>query len=212
MVPPGYSSIQVPTKCDSIPIDGKGCPNNSYVILTDKCKFIDQQSLKLQEYPETVPTGEIPRSVILTLEKYLTETATPGTSKSIFNNFVGINIVGVYSTFNGSGLNVGKNAISIRYPYIRVVGINMNVDGSGRSHMIFSKTEEEEFIEMSKDKNIYNYISKSIDPAIFGHENIKKAIACQLFGGSSKKINDGIKRRGDINILLLGYLINNQIK
>jgi DNA replication licensing factor MCM5 len=69
---------------------------------------------------------------------------------------------------------------------------------------------------MSKDKNIYTRISKSIDPAIYGikilfyknkkkgHEDIKKAISCLLFGGSSKTMSDSIKRRGDINILLLG--------
>src|SRR5690606_11431395 len=84
------------------------------------------------------------------------------------------------------------------------VGIRINNDGSGRSTMTFTKKEEELFHKMSKDPNLYEKISSSLDPAIFGHENIKKAIACQLFGGSSKLLPDGIRRRGDINILLLG--------
>lgn len=57
---------------------------------------------------------------------------------------------------------------------------------------------------MSKDPLIYNKISKSIASAIYGSDDIKKAVACLLFGGSPKKLPDGMRLRGDINILLLG--------
>ena len=39
---------------------------------------------------------------------------------------------------------------------------------------------------------------------IFGSDDIKKAIACLLFGGARKRMPDGTYRRGDINVLLLG--------
>lgn len=39
---------------------------------------------------------------------------------------------------------------------------------------------------------------------IFGHADIKKAIAALLFGGARKRMPDGTHRRGDINVLLLG--------
>lgn len=39
---------------------------------------------------------------------------------------------------------------------------------------------------------------------IFGSPDIKKAIACLLFGGARKRMPDGTYRRGDINVLLLG--------
>lgn len=35
-------------------------------------------------------------------------------------------------------------------------------------------------------------------------KDIKKAVACALFGGSRKRLPDGINLRGDINVLLLG--------
>ena len=35
-------------------------------------------------------------------------------------------------------------------------------------------------------------------------QNIKKSIACLLIGGSRKRLPDGLTRRGDINVLLLG--------
>ncbi len=34
--------------------------------------------------------------------------------------------------------------------------------------------------------------------------DIKRAIACLLFGGSRKRLPDGLTRRGDVNLLLLG--------
>lgn len=45
---------------------------------------------------------------------------------------------------------------------------------------------------------------RSISPSIYGSIDIKKAIACMLIGGSRKRLPDGLTRRGDINILLLG--------
>lgn len=44
----------------------------------------------------------------------------------------------------------------------------------------------------------------SIAPSILGHSDIKKAVACMLFGGARKVTKDKIKLRGDINVLLIG--------
>ena len=68
----------------------------------------------------------------------------------------------------------------------------------------FTSDDEIKFNTFRKDKRIYNKISRSIAPAIFGSDDIKKAIACLLFGGCRKRLNEGVNLRGDINILLLG--------
>merc|ERR1719433_223290 len=52
-------------------------------------------------------------------------------------------------------------------------------------------------------------IHKSIAPSICASakdviDDVKKALACLLFGGSRKYLADGTRMRGDINILLLG--------
>jgi DNA replicative helicase MCM subunit Mcm2 (Cdc46/Mcm family) len=39
---------------------------------------------------------------------------------------------------------------------------------------------------------------------IFGHLDVKKALLLQLVGGSTKTLKDGMKIRGDINIILMG--------
>jgi DNA replication licensing factor MCM5 len=37
--------------------------------MADICEYIDQQTLKLQESPEVVPTGEMPRNIMLTVDR-----------------------------------------------------------------------------------------------------------------------------------------------
>lgn len=56
----------------------------------------------------------------------------------------------------------------------------------------------------SKDPQLYKKLTSSIANAIYGHDDIKKAICCLLFGGSPKRLPDGMRLRGDINVLLLG--------
>lgn len=39
---------------------------------------MDHQTLKLQEAPELIPTGEMPRTFIMTCDRELTDKVTPG--------------------------------------------------------------------------------------------------------------------------------------
>lgn len=70
----------------------------------------------------------------------------------------------------------------------------------------FRLTEDDErkIRKLSKDPRIAKKIIKSMAPSIYGHDNIKTAIALSLFGGESKNINLKHSIRGDINVLLLG--------
>ena len=53
-----------------------------------------------------------------------------------------------------------------------------------------------------KHISIYLSLLRSIAPSIFGFEDVKKSISCLLFGGSRKRLPDGLNRRGDINVLV----------
>merc|ERR1719327_730604 len=91
-------------------------------------------------------------------------------------------------------------------PYLRVVGLQVETEGSGRSssNMAFTQEDEEAFRRLASQPGVYDTISKSIAPSIFGFENVKKSIATLLIGGSRKRLPDGLTRRGEINVLLLG--------
>jgi DNA replication licensing factor MCM5 len=55
---------------------------------------------------------------------------------------------------------------------------------------MLSLEEEEKIKLIAKEKNIYERISRSIGNAIFGSEDIKKAISCLLFSGTTKILPD----------------------
>jgi replicative DNA helicase Mcm len=63
---------------------------------------------------------------------------------------------------------------------------------------------EDEIRKLSTDPMIYRMITHSIAPTIYGSEDVKQAIALQLFGGIAKEMPDGSRLRGDIHVLLIG--------
>lgn len=67
-----------------------------------------------------------------------------------------------------------------------------------------TESEVTQLKDMVKDNNVYDNLVKSIAPAVFGHEVVKKGILLQLLGGVHKKTIDGINLRGDINICIVG--------
>lgn len=53
-------------------------------------------------------------------------------------------------------------------------------------------------------RKVFSKLARSIAPEIYGHEDIKKALLLQLVGGVTRKLPDGMRIRGDINICLMG--------
>ena len=54
--------------------------------------------------------------------------------------------------------------------------------------MSFTQEEEQQFLELSRQPDLYEKLTSSISPSISGDYtvDIKKAIACLLFSGSRK--------------------------
>ncbi|KAF8213450.1 ATP dependent DNA helicase [Mycena galopus ATCC 62051] len=176
------------------------CPLDPYLIVHSKSTFADQQTLKLQEAPDMVPVGELPRHMLLVVDRSLTGKVVPGSR---------VVATGIYSTFQ-SAKNKNAGAAALRQPYLRVVHLELSsgpTGGSGGSNPFgvqFTPEEEEEFGAMARSEGFYERFSKSVGPSIYGSLDIKKAITCLLFGGSKKILPDGMRLRGDINVLLLG--------
>lgn len=103
-----------------------------------------------------------------------------------------LTVHGIYTVRNsGAAKQKDKSGAGIRIPYVRVIAMEVDREGGGRSgsligHM-FSEEEEEQFRALSVDTAAYEKIARSIAPSIFGYADIKKAIACLLFGGSRKR-------------------------
>lgn len=81
-----------------------------------------------------------------------------------------------------------------------------NDDGKDQEVFLNSLNSNEinELKEMVKDEHVYDKLVRSIAPAVFGHEAVKKGILLQMLGGVHKSTIEGIKLRGDINICIVG--------
>ncbi|VVB77212.1 Minichromosome maintenance protein MCM [uncultured archaeon] len=68
-----------------------------------------------------------------------------------------------------------------------------------------TQDDEKVIKELAKEPRIFDKISKSLAPSIYGYEEIKKALVLQLFGGTpDKMLVDGSRIRSDMHILLIG--------
>lgn len=196
----GFSGVTLPRKCGRRRVENDPtppCPLDPYFVLHDKSQFVDQQIIKLQEAPDQVPVGELPRHVLISADRFLTNRVVPGSRCSV---------TGIFSIYqNKASKNSNTTgAVAIRTPYLRAVGINTDLDQSAKGSATYTEEEEQEFLEMSRRPDLYNIMANCIAPSIYGNWDIKKAILCLLLGGSKKILPDGMKLRGDINVLLLG--------
>lgn len=196
----GFSGITLPRVCGRPKGDQNDgsdkCPLDPYFVVHEKSQFIDQQVLKLQEAPDDVPVGELPRHILVSADRYLANRVVPGSRCTV---------MGVFSIYNSQKNSKNSGAVAIRNPYLRAVGIQTDVShNQGGATMQFTEEEEQEFLEMSRRPDLYELFSSCIAPSIFGNLDIKKAITCLLMGGSKKILPDGMRLRGDINVLLLG--------
>jgi DNA replication licensing factor MCM2 len=71
------------------------------------------------------------------------------------------------------------------------------------SHMLTDE-DKRDIMKLSKDAMIQQRLITSIAPSIYGHTDIKTALALSMFGGQAKDINQKHRIRGDINVLMLG--------
>uniref|UniRef100_A0A8D8B1J5 DNA replication licensing factor MCM5 n=1 Tax=Culex pipiens TaxID=7175 RepID=A0A8D8B1J5_CULPI len=200
-VNPGLEGYQLPRKCNTEQAGRPKCPLDPYFIMPDKCRCVDFQVLKLQELPDFIPQGEIPRHMQLFCDRSLCERVVPG-NRVLIHGIFSIRKIGNPGKQDGRE----KAIIGVRAPYMRVVGVTVDTEGVGSISRFNNITIEEEsmFRKMAANPNIYDTLTESLAPSIFGSQDIKRAIVCMLFGGSRKRMPDGLTRRGDINVLLLG--------
>ncbi|GKZ01140.1 hypothetical protein MPSEU_001065500 [Mayamaea pseudoterrestris] len=190
-----FGSVTLPMVCSG-PVDPEECGRYPYAVSPDQSQFVDQQTLKLQEAPERVPTGEMPRSILMAVERSLVDVAPPGTR---------VSVLCIPTLFTAAAPRGSNSSDATKQVYLRVVGMVKDNDAHGQA-ATFTPQEEEAFQALSRHANVYDILQRSIAPDISGSYtvDIKKALACQLFGGSCKKLPDGVRLRGDINCLLLG--------
>jgi len=154
--------------------------------------YKNYQRVTMQESPGKVPAGRLPRSKDAILLGDLCDTCRPGDE---------IELTGVYTNNYDGSLNTAQG-----FPVFATVIMANHVYRKDETNATKSMTDEDikAIVALSKDERIGERIVASIGPSIFGHEDIKRALALALFGGQAKDKSDKHKVRGDINALLCG--------
>ena len=112
-----------------------------------------------------------------------------------------IEVTGVYINNFDVSLNVANG-----FPVFKTIIEANHISKKADQYVSFQLSEEDqrEIRALASDDRIHKRIIKSIAPSIYGHEDIKTALALSMFGGVFKNPGGKHKLRGDINVLLLG--------
>ncbi|KAL4783198.1 MCM2/3/5 family-domain-containing protein [Aspergillus varians] len=163
-----------------------------FTVNSEKTVYRNYQKLTLQESPGSVPAGRLPRQREVILLADLIDTAKPGDE---------IEITGIYRNSYDAQLN-NKNGFPVFATIIEANQVVKSHDQQAGFHL--TEEDEREIRALSRDPDIAEKIIRSIAPSIYGHEDIKTAVALSLFGGVRKEAQGKMSIRGDINVLLLG--------
>ncbi|EKG03573.1 minichromosome maintenance (MCM) complex subunit, putative [Trypanosoma cruzi] len=156
-------------------------------------KFTKYQELRLQELPQDVPRGAIPRTARVICEGEQTRIASPGQV---------IKITGTYCPDPSTGQ--GHEAFRAS-TMVKTLFRALHIELEKRTYQEAAEDLKTrlEYVRRYPDKEaIIEKLTRSVAPEIWGMEDVKKALLCLLVGGSS--IANGIRIRSDINICLMG--------
>lgn len=149
-------------------------------------EYLDFQTIHIQEMPENSPPGHLPRSIECIFTEDLVDSAKPGDR---------VRIYGIFKSFCHSSAQVPNQ--------FRTVLIANNVQ-------FLKALESIQLSEISTRVDTFKLLAESaikfsaVAPTIYGHDDVKKAIALMMVGGNEVVMKNGSKIRGDINILLVG--------
>jgi len=181
------SFLKAPFACSSPDCGSKG----PYEFVQEESTFIDSQELRIQERPEDLPPGQLPRTLgIKLIGKEIADVARPGDD---------VSVVGQVRAQPPTLPGVGK----LRAFILHLDANSIEVLGKELETAMPSPEEEEKILELARDPWIHQKIINSIAPSIYGYDHIKEAIMYLLFGGVSKNLPD-ITIRGEMNALLIG--------
>ncbi len=181
----GYGQFIEPDGCAT-----DGCTFKKLELIPKRSWFVDSQKIRIQEQPEGLRGGEQPQTLDLDVTDDLTGMVAPGdrvVMNGILRSMQRVTHGSKHTIFD---IYLECNSIEVAEKEFEEVEID--------------EKAEEEIIAISKDPQVYRNIVNSIAPTIYGNDDVKEAIALQLFGGIMKEMPDGSHLRGDIHVLLIG--------
>jgi len=172
------------------------CPNcqsaGPFSLNMEETIYQNYQRITLQESPSNISAGRIPRSKNCILLGDLCDNCKPGDE---------IELTGIYTNSYDGSLNIAHG-----FPVFSTVIIANHILKKGDLTSTSNLTDEDikKIVKLSEDYRIADRIFASIAPSVYGHQDVKRAIALSLFGGEQKNPGEKHRVRGDINVLICG--------
>uniref|UniRef100_A0A8C4P0X2 DNA replication licensing factor MCM4 n=1 Tax=Dicentrarchus labrax TaxID=13489 RepID=A0A8C4P0X2_DICLA len=176
---------------------------HSLALVHNRSVFSDKQMVKIQESPEDMPAGQTPHTTIVYAHNDLVDKVQPGDR---------INITGIYRAVPMRVSPIQSNVKSVYKTHIdaihfrktdekRLHGVDDDAD-----QKLFTEDRVQTLKELAAKPDVYERLSSALAPSIYEHEDIKKGILLQLFGGSRKDFTQTGRGnfRAEVNILLCG--------
>ncbi|KAI9697659.1 MAG: Mcm2-7 hexameric complex component [Candelina mexicana] len=159
---------------------------------TRASKFLPFQEVKIQEMADQVPVGHIPRTLTVHCHGSLTRQINPGDV---------IDVAGIFLPTPYTGFKAIKAGL-LTDTYLEAQHVTQHK--KAYEDLKLDAQISRRIEQYTKSGHMYEYLSRSIAPEIFGHLDVKKALLLLLIGGVTKEMGDGMRIRGDINICLMG--------
>jgi replicative DNA helicase Mcm len=178
--------LKAPAVCE-----GECGKEGPFEFVQEESTFIDSQDLRLQEKPEDLPPGQLPRVLaVKIIGDEIVDQARPGDH---------VSIVGIVRAHAPSLVGMGK----LRTFILQLEANSVELLGKEPETSPPSPEEEAKIVELSRDPYVHKKIMSSIAPSIFGNEHLKEAVMYLLFGGVSRSLPD-MTVRGEMNALIIG--------
>ncbi len=176
-------AIKPPAQCK--------CGRNHFKLIEEKSVFTNVQRARIQELVEKLRGNTPTAHVDLWLEDDLANQIAPG-EKLI--------VVGILRL---KPAKEGKGKSSVYNKFLDIVHVHKMQQEF--EELTITKDEERQIQELASQPDIFEKITRSIAPSIYGYNELKQAVALQMFGGTPNKVlPDGQKIRNDAHILLIG--------
>lgn len=174
----------------------KDCKENNakgtLFLSTRASKFMPFQEIKIQEMADQVPVGHIPRQLTIHCHGELVRQVNPGDV---------VDIAGIFLPTPYTGFQAIRAGL-LTDTYLEAQYVHQHK--KAYDDMVLAPSTIRRMTELEQSGQLYEYLSRSIAPEIFGHADVKKALLLQLIGGVTKEMGDGMRIRGDINVCLMG--------
>ncbi|MFX0070864.1 MAG: minichromosome maintenance protein MCM [Candidatus Hermodarchaeota archaeon] len=189
VIPQFSAKIRWPKFCTNKRCKAKA--QSDFKLLSKTSEFIDWQSIMIQEVPEDLPPGRIPRSVQGILTYDLVDSVKPGDRIKIMGIFKSV----IAQSIKGLNSTLFKTYVDVNF---------IDPEDKSDEYIDISKEDIKKIKELSKEPMIQKKIARSIAPSIYGRDDLKLACALSLFGGTKKILADGASKRSDIHVLFVG--------